>query len=52
LSSGEERAVKLEYYKIDLSLLRDEYEIYESLAGGKGILKDLTDLKEKANIEL
>lgn len=37
LNSGEEVAVKLEYQRIDPSLLRDEYEVYESLAGGKGI---------------
>jgi hypothetical protein len=36
VNSGEE-AVKLEHQKIDPSLLCDEYEIYRSLAGGKGI---------------
>ena len=30
-------AVKLEYYKIEPSLLSDEFEMYETLAGGKGI---------------
>lgn len=39
LNTGEEVAVKLEHHKIDPSLLRDEFEIYESLAGGKGIPK-------------
>lgn len=37
MSSGEEVALKLEHQSIDPSFLRDEYEIYESLAGGKGI---------------
>ena len=32
-------AVKLEHHSIDPSLLRDEFEIYESLAGGKGVPK-------------
>lgn len=39
LNSGKEVAVKLEYHMIDPSLLRDEYEIYELLVDGKGILK-------------
>ena len=39
LNSGKEVAVKLEHNKIDPSLLRDEYETYELLAGGKGIPK-------------
>ena len=39
LKTGEEVAVKLEHHSVDPSLLRDEFEIYESLAGGKGIPK-------------
>lgn len=39
MNSGKEVAVKLEYHMIDPSLLRSEYEIYESLVGGKGIPK-------------
>lgn len=39
LKSGEEVAVKLEHHRVDPSLLQDEYEIYKSLAGGKGISK-------------
>lgn len=35
--TGEEVAVKLEYQKIEPSLLRDEVEIYKSLSGGEGI---------------
>ena len=39
LDTEEEVAVKLEHHSIDPSLLSDEFEIYESLAGGKGIPK-------------
>ena len=39
LNTGEEVAVELEYHSIDPSLVRDEFEIYESLAGGKGFPK-------------
>ena len=37
LSSDTEVAVKLEHHRIEPSLLRDEFEIYESLAGGEGM---------------
>lgn len=39
LDAEEEVAVKLEHHSIDPSLPSDEFEIYESLAGGKGIPK-------------
>lgn len=39
LKTGEEVAVKLEHHSIDPSLLRDEFDIYKSFAGGKGIPK-------------
>lgn len=37
VDSGEEVAVKLEHHSIGRSFLRDEAEIYQSLAGGQGI---------------
>ncbi|KAL9621089.1 MAG: hypothetical protein Q9160_004474 [Pyrenula sp. 1 TL-2023] len=37
LKSGAEVAVKLEYHRVDPSLLCDEFETYKSLGGGKGI---------------
>ena len=39
LKTGEEVAAKLEHYSIEPSFLRDEFEVYESLAGGTGIPK-------------
>ncbi|KAF7506134.1 hypothetical protein GJ744_012198 [Endocarpon pusillum] len=40
LDSREEVAVKLEYHKIDPSLLRDEFDFYDSTCwGGKRIPK-------------
>jgi serine/threonine protein kinase len=39
LNSGEGVAIKLEHYDGDPSVLADEFEIYQSLAGGKGIPK-------------
>jgi casein kinase I homolog HRR25 len=37
VNTDEEVAIKLEHVSIDPSLLREEAEVYKSLAGGAGI---------------
>jgi len=37
IPTGHEVALKLEHIKIDPSVLENEYQIYEELAGGSGI---------------